>query len=172
MLIFHAKTWAKTMRLSKIPFCMLISGKFQGVADHPATMSQCSVSYCFRHIMIGVSVTYWEKKWGVCSSVDWSKLDSLIFCVFKSAFRLKIGWNFANCPLIFENSSPLNFFFSKNFKIIVESSQIAHLIVNFILKNLVWRYFSFFHIWRHKILIWHMTSYLFSRIHLIKKRPV
>ena len=36
-----------------------------------------------------------------------STLDSPIFCEFKTVFRLKIGWNFANCPSIFENSFPL-----------------------------------------------------------------
>ena len=72
---------------------------------------------------------------------DCSKNDSPTLCEFKTVFRLKIGWNFANCPSIFENSSPLNFF-SKNFKIIVESSQITHSIGNFILKN-----FKMGHFW-------------------------
>ena len=46
-------------------------------------------------------------------TADYWKIDSPIFCEFKSVFRLKIGWNFANCPSIFENSSPLKFFFEK-----------------------------------------------------------
>ena len=41
------------------------------------------------------------------------KTDSPIFCEFITVFRLKLDWNLANCPSIFENSSPFNFFMRK-----------------------------------------------------------
>ena len=56
------------------------------------------------------------KNYGVCTSVDRPKLDSPIFFELKIVFRLKIGWNFANCPSIFENSSPLKFEKFQNYR--------------------------------------------------------
>ena len=62
-----------------------------------------------------------------------SKYDSPKFHDFKIFFRLKIGRKFCKLPLDFQKFFPIEFFFSKNFKIIVESSQIAYSIRNFIL---------------------------------------
>ena len=66
------------------------------------------ITIFIRSILIG------GEWWHFCSyRPRQSKLDSHIYCEFKTVFRLKIGWNFANCPSIFENSFPLKFFFRK-----------------------------------------------------------
>ena len=67
--------------------------------------------------------------------------DSPFFCELKTVFRLKIEWNLVKGHVFFENSLPLTFYFSKIFKMIVEGSQIAHSIRNFILKNVIKEHF-------------------------------
>ena len=67
--------------------------------------------------------------------------DSPIFCELETVFRLKIEWKLEKGQGFFENSLPLKFYFSKIFKMIIESSQIAHSIGNFILKNVITGFF-------------------------------
>ena len=82
--------------------------------------------------------------------------DSPIFCEIKTVFRLKVEWKLAKGQRLFENCLPLKFYFSKIFKMIVESSLIAHSIGNFILKNVITGHFLIKwireEIWRHYLI--------------------
>ena len=83
----------------------------------------------------------WEKQKFGLGSEGIRHFDSPIFCVLKTVFRLKIESKLAKGQGFLENSLPLKFYFSKFFKMIVESSQIAHSIGIFILKNVITGHF-------------------------------
>ena len=82
------------------------------------------------------------EKQKLCSRPEETPLfDSPIFCELKNVFRLKIEWKLAKGQGFFEISPPLKFYFSKIFKVIVESSQTSHSIGNFTLKNVITAHF-------------------------------
>ena len=118
-------------------------------------------------LTVGWGVRQWEKN-------KVSRFTSTINTWFsyllwvQNRFQIENRLKFRELPLDFQKFFPIEIFFSKNFKIIVESCQIAHSIGNFILKNVITGHFlikwTCEEIWRHFLIFSDFVTSYMNRI--------